>query len=86
MQLNAFETGGSSPPLSPDLVILTPGIATVSPLTPAARTWLTENVHAFVPAPRWLFGALIVDPRHVAQIVRRATAVGLRVRAEACAR
>lgn len=72
--LNEFEASGSSP-TRPDFLVENHGtIFLLQPLTPAANSW----VNAHLPEGRLTFaGAVVVEHRFIANIVRGAMADGL---------
>ena len=87
--LNAFETGGSSPPRSrfagyfpgepgPDFRVANHGsLFLLQPLTSAARAWCADNL----PADATRFGqCVVVEPRFIRDIVAGALGDGMRVR------
>jgi len=75
--VNEFEASGSSP-TRPDFVVENHGsIFLLQPLTPAANSWVNEHLHE----DRMTFaGAVVVEHRYIADIVRGAIADGLAVK------
>jgi len=77
--LNAYCTSGSSPTRGneADFLLCDEGsIFLLQPLTPAAVSWVEENL----PEDRMTFGsAIVVEHRYIADIVRGAIADGLAV-------
>ncbi len=71
-----FASSGSSP--TPDFLVENHGsIFLLQPLTPAANSWIDENL----PEDHLSFaGAAVVEHRYIADIVRGAIADGLEVR------
>jgi hypothetical protein len=75
---NAFETSGTSPTeIEPDFRVENHGtIFLLQPLSPAANSWIEENL----PEDRMTFGgAVVIEHRYIADIVRGAMASGLGV-------
>ena len=76
--LDAYCTSGSSPTgEEADFLLCDEGsIFLLQPLTPAAVSWVEENL----PEDRMTFGsAIVVEHRYIADIVRGAIADGLAV-------
>jgi hypothetical protein len=73
---DAFVASGNSPTL-PDFIVKNHGtIFLLQPLTPAAISWIQENL----PEDHMMSGrAVVVDHRYIADIVRGAQADGLEV-------
>jgi hypothetical protein len=73
---NEFQTSGTSP--TPDFLVENHGtIFLLQPLTPAANSWIDEHL----PEDRMTFaGAVVVEHRYIADIIRGATADGLVVK------
>jgi hypothetical protein len=73
---NEFQSSGTSP--TPDFLVENHGsIFLLQPLTPAANSWVDE----YLPEDRMAFaGAVVVEHRYIADIVRGAIADGLAVR------
>jgi hypothetical protein len=73
---DSFAASGSSP--TPDFMVENHGtIFLLQPLTPAANSWIDENL----PVDRTTFGAAaVVEHRYISEIVCGATADGLVVR------
>ena len=72
-----FASSGSSP--TPDFLVENHfTIFLLTPLTPAANSWVNENL----PEDRLTFGgAVCVEHRYIAEIVRGAIADGFQVKA-----
>jgi len=77
MQLNAFETNGSSPPRADILFHDHGSVVLITPTSRAGDTWLADNVanDGFQPYPR----ARVCDRRFVFPIWEGAQRDGLRV-------
>jgi hypothetical protein len=80
---DSFVASGNSPTQSvsntpPDFVVENHGtIFLLQPLTPAANSWIEENL----PEDRMTFGnAVVVEHRYIADILRGAMADGLEAR------
>lgn len=73
---NEFQASGTSP--TPDFLVENHGtIFLLQPLTPAANSWIDQNL----PEDHLTFaGAVVVEHRFIADIVRGAIADGLEVR------
>ncbi len=76
MHKNEFASSGSSP--TPDFIVENHfTIFLLTPLTPAANSWIDEHL----PEDRMTFaGAVVVEHRYIADIVRGAIADGLAVK------
>lgn len=74
---NEFQSSGTSP-TEPDFLVENHGtIFLLQPLTPAANSWVNEHL----PEDRLTFaGAVVVEHRFIADIVRGAIADGLVVK------
>lgn len=74
MHKNEFQSSGTSP-TQPDFLVENHGtIFLLQPLTPAALSWIEEHL----PEDRLTFaGAVVVEHRFIADIVRGAIADGL---------
>jgi hypothetical protein len=74
---DSFSASGSSP-TKPDFVVENHGtIFLLQPFSPAANSWVEENL----PEDRLTFdGAVVVEHRYIADIVRGAQADGLVIR------
>ena len=72
---DSFGTSGSSP--QPDFVVENHGsIFLLQPVSPAGNDWVKENL----PEDRLTFGgAVVVEHRYIADIVRGAMADGMEV-------
>ena len=72
---DSFVASGSSP--QPDFLVENHGtVFLLQPLTPAANSWVEENL----PEDRLTFGhAVVVEHRYIADIVAGAQADGLEV-------
>ena len=74
---DAFKQSGSSP-TAPDFLVENHGsIFLLTPLTPAANSWVDEHIP--LGALRW-GGAIVVEHRYIADIVRGIQTDGLTVR------
>jgi hypothetical protein len=73
---DSFSASGSSP-TPPDFLVENHGtIFLLQPLTPAANSWIEDNL----PEDRITFGiAVVVEHRYIADIVRAAITDGLEV-------
>ena len=74
---DSFIASGSSP-TQPDFIVENHGtIFLLQPLSPAANSWIEENL----PEDRLTFGgAVVVEHRYIADIVRGAQIDGLVIR------
>ena len=77
MRLDAFETGGSSPP-RPDLLVCGGGtVYLLFATSSAGESWLDEHIPEDAT---WFGGGVAVEHRYVGDIVSGAINDGLRVR------
>ena len=76
---NEYESSGSSP-TEPDFLVANHfSIFLLTPLTPAAQSWVQENLPA--ERDRMHFGgAIVVEHRYIGDIVRGAMSDGLLVK------
>ena len=77
MQLDAFETGGTSPP-RPDLLVHGEGsVYLLRPASAAGSVWIAMHIPFDA---QWFGGAVVVEHRYIDDIVTGAINDGLRVR------